>query len=96
METRPKLMGQECFGKDLRNVQPEEGWTRLYLHWLIDAYHDFPDKEAFFTPFFDKLAGTDRLRMQIEQGLTEEEIRESWRSSLDAYLTLRATYLIYE
>jgi uncharacterized protein YbbC (DUF1343 family) len=96
METRPKLMGEQCNGMDLRSFEPEEGWTRIYLHWLINAYNDFPDKASFFTPFFDKLAGTDELRMQIEKGYSEQEIRASWKNSLEDYMAMRETYLLYE
>jgi len=95
METRPKLNGQLCRGKDLRDVMPEEGWTRLYLNWLIDAYQDFPDQQNFFTDFFDLLAGTDQMRNQIEAGLTEDEIRASWEGELSAYRKMREKYLLY-
>ncbi|MEX0987804.1 MAG: DUF1343 domain-containing protein [Bacteroidales bacterium] len=96
MSMYPKLKGETCYGEDLRSYVPEGGWNRLELKWVIDAYNNFPRKEDFFTPYFDKLAGTARLRKQIEEGWTMEEIRESWQADLDAYKAMRTKYLIYE
>jgi uncharacterized protein YbbC (DUF1343 family) len=45
--------------------------------------------------FFDLLAGTDQLRLQLESGMTEEEIRKTWQNDLDLYLAKRKKYLIY-
>ncbi len=92
----PKFEGQVCFGADLRDFKPEEGWQRIYLHWLLEAYEAFPRKEDFFTPYFDKLAGTDALRIQILAGWDEQQIRESWQEPLEDYRAKRSKYLIYE
>jgi len=95
MSMNPKFKGQVCYGQDLRNYVPKEGWIRLYLNWLIDAYHDFPEKENFFTPFFEKLAGTDTLRKKILAGWDEEMIRESWKPELQEFAKIREKYLLY-
>ena len=52
-------------------------------------------KENFFTPYFEKLAGTDELRKQIEEGKSEEQIRESWQPELRKYREIRKKYLLY-
>jgi uncharacterized protein YbbC (DUF1343 family) len=54
-------------------------------------------KTEFFTraDFFDLLAGTDVLRKQITQGLSEEDIRKSWQADLEKFKNMRAKYLIY-
>jgi uncharacterized protein YbbC (DUF1343 family) len=95
MSMHPKLKGQLCYGRDLREYVPDEGWTRLYLHWLIEAYQDFPEKDDFFTPFFEKLAGTETLREQITAGWDEMQIRESWSDDLKKFKSTRNKYLIY-
>ncbi len=92
----PKYKGQVCYGKDLRNFSPVEGWSSLYLEFLMDAYEAFPDKGAFFTAYFEKLAGTTSLRKQIEAGWNEDQIRESWSPEIEEYIELRKEYLIYE
>jgi uncharacterized protein YbbC (DUF1343 family) len=92
----PKFEGQICYGSDLRNYAPEDGWTRIHLQWLLEAYHAFPRKEEFFTSYFDKLAGTDSLRIQVEAGWHEPRIRDSWQQELDQYKLIRKKYLIYD
>lgn len=92
----PKFQGQTCYGADLREQIPEEGWKQIQLQWVLEAYRAFPRKEEFFTSYFDKLAGTDALRIQIEAGWNEEQIRSSWREDLQKYQALRSNYLIYD
>ena len=92
----PKFRDQPCRGRDLREFVPEEGWTSLQLQWLLDAYARFPEKEAFFTPYFEKLAGTSSLRSQIEAGWDEKMIRDSWQEGLGNYMKIREAYLIYD
>jgi uncharacterized protein YbbC (DUF1343 family) len=70
--------------------------TQLNLTWLIAMYKAYPDKQKFFTPFFDKLAGTSRLREQIIKGMTEDQIRSGWQDDLKEYMTFRKKYLLYD
>lgn len=93
--TYPKFENEKCYGQDLRNFQPENSWNQIYLHWLIKAYYDFPQKEDFFIPFFENLAGTEKLRKQIIEGKSEAEIRKSWEKELNDYKKMRKKYLIY-
>jgi len=44
---------------------------------------------------FDRLAGTDRLRLDIEEGVPTLEITNRWTGDLVAFETLRARYLLY-
>jgi uncharacterized protein YbbC (DUF1343 family) len=89
----PKFEGQVCHGKDLRGYQKLD---RLNLEWLIEAYVANGKKNAFFNPFFTKLAGTEKLQEQIEQGYTYREIRKTWMSGLKSYEKMRGKYLLYE
>lgn len=93
--THPKFQDQLCFGEDLRNFVPPDGWTRIRLQWLLDAYEKFPEKEEFFLPYFEKLAGTGDLRKQIIAGWNETRIRDSWSKKLEDYRSMREKYLIY-
>ena len=92
----PKFEGSVCYGTDLRDFTPEEGWTRIQLQWLLEAYEAFPRKEEFFTSYFDKLAGTDSLRIQVEAGWDEVRIRTSWQKELEPFKLKRLKYLIYD
>jgi len=98
MSARPPLEGIECYGYQLEReaetiLQPPYG---LKLGWLLDFYNYLNDIPGFFIPYFDKLAGTDRLRLMIMDGCTEEEIRESWSEELDNYRKIRKKYLMYK
>lgn len=93
MSAKPKLEGQLCHGIDLRNEKPER---KIVLKYLIDMYNQFPDKEKFFIPYIDKLSGTKELKEQIKKGMTEEEIRATWKADLDKYKAMRKKYLLYK
>lgn len=94
----PPLKNKKCYG-ELVATDPEKARQlvdgKLRLKWLLEAYKAFPDKGSFFTPFFEKLSGTDELRKQIEQGLGEDEIRASWAKDLEAFRQIRKKYLLY-
>lgn len=88
----PKYNGETCYGKDLASI---EQLQKLELKWLIDAYNTTENKADFFIPFFTKLAGTKKLQQQIEDGISENEIREQWKPGLENFRNMRRKYLIY-
>ena len=89
----PKYQNIECHGLDLSN---SENLDSLNFNWLIDAYHASSHKESFFNKeAFDKLAGTTKLKEQIEQGLSFEAIKKTWQKDLTAFKKIREKYLIY-
>lgn len=88
----PLYNGKECCGEDL-SFEPSP--KQLELKWLISSYNEWEDKSKFFNPFFTKLAGTKKLQKQIEAGLSEAEIRQSWEAGLAAFKAMRSPYLIY-
>ncbi|HCW07201.1 MAG TPA: DUF1343 domain-containing protein, partial [Cytophagales bacterium] len=67
------------------------------LKYLIKFYHEFPDTERskFFIAYFDKLAGTKLLKRQIENGMSEDEIKKTWQKDLKAFKVKRKKYLLY-
>ena len=88
----PKHENEVCYGKDLRETQVLES---LNLDWLIETYKRSNKKEKFFNNFFDKLAGTNKLRKQIISGKTSKEIKDSWEPGLKEFKKTRDKYLIY-
>ncbi len=87
--------GLKCYGMDLRNKYDEvrEG-QRLRVDWLLLAYRIIPEKLLLL--LFEKLAGTDQLRKDIEAGKSEQQIRAAWRSPLEEFQKIREKYLIYK
>jgi uncharacterized protein YbbC (DUF1343 family) len=88
----PKLNGQKCLGI---NLEEEKRINQLELKYLIDFYNHFPEKDKFFTNFFNLLAGNSKLKKQIQNNLTIEEIRKSWKVGLDEFKLTREKYLLY-
>ena len=88
----PKHENKTCVGKNLENYPY---LSSINLNWLIESYNQTNNKEDFFNSFFDKLAGTDKLRTQIISGLNEKEIRSSWKTGLKEFKKTRTKYLLY-
>ena len=94
-DTNPRQKDRECYGVDLRECPFEGGLT---LRFFLDLYNKAGDDKAFFFSrphWFDLLAGTKKLRFQIVRGLTEDEIRATWKPAIDEYKQLRQKYLLY-
>ncbi|RMF23505.1 MAG: DUF1343 domain-containing protein, partial [Bacteroidetes bacterium] len=95
----PKHQGLPCRGWNLSGLPVAElrRDTALRLHYLLDFFAAYEPRDGFFlrSDFFDKLAGTDSLRLQLLRGATEEEIRRSWAPTLRAFKAQRRRYLLY-
>jgi len=90
----PKHKGEICYGKDL-STTPK--MNSVSLQWLIDAYENSTDKsKVFLTSGFTKHAGTEKLQQQIEAGLTEAEIKQTWQPAITKFKTIRSKYLLYD
>jgi uncharacterized protein YbbC (DUF1343 family) len=94
----PKLEGRQCFGTKLQSAAGKV-WRqgRLELSYLLRMHRHLAPKTTFFTrpDFFDLLAGTDRLRKQIQDGAGEAELRATWEEALKSFKAQRRPYLLY-
>lgn len=93
MSKFPPQENKTCYGLDLRSVEPE---PKISLKYLIEFYNRYPQKDKFFLPYFEKLAGNDILRKQIISGMSEEEIKLTWQSELNVFKEKRSKYLLYD
>jgi uncharacterized protein YbbC (DUF1343 family) len=90
----PLYKGVECNGEDLSAIPKI---NRLEIKWLIKAYQTTSDKSKFLDKRkFAIRAGNEKLQQQIEAGISEEEIRNSWKEGVAAFKKMRAKYLIYK
>jgi uncharacterized protein YbbC (DUF1343 family) len=94
----PPYRGMQCKGYKIghfaeEHIRPSQ---QLYLYWLEGFYKSSLDKEKFFNDYFDKLAGTDKLRKDMLAGKSIDQIRASWQPGLEAFKKIRAKYLLYE
>jgi len=94
MSVHVEQQGNLCYGADLRSLDPDS--IRFSLKYILEYYSKAPDKFFARPDFFDLLAGTDKLREQISEGWTEEQIRDSWKEELAEYKNMRKKYLLYE
>jgi len=96
-----KHYGELCYGWNLSGTTEQvlkKIDKKIQLKWMIQAYKLFPDKEKFFlsSNAFNRLAGNDILMQQIKDGVSEDEIRKSWKSALDNFKKIRKKYLLYK
>jgi uncharacterized protein YbbC (DUF1343 family) len=93
----PPYEGNECFGADLSDLAENALKNRHHftLNYLLTAQQVFPDTVKFFNPYFDKLSGNSMLRIQIEERLSEENIRASWQDDVEKFKATRKKYLLY-
>jgi uncharacterized protein YbbC (DUF1343 family) len=96
--TNPPLLGETVNGVDLRGIGEEYLIERrsLNLEWLLFAYTNIPGELEFFNSFFNRLAGNDQLRKNIEKGMTIAGITESWKEDIDQFKKIRRKYLLYD
>lgn len=93
----PPHNGKSCQGMDLAEygtfvTRLEPG---LHLEWLIGFHGVATDKQAFFTPFFEKLAGGPGLRLAVQRGDDVATIKASWAKDLERFRGVRKKYLLY-
>lgn len=104
MSETPLHQNEECYGIDLRNYDLSllRKSKKLNLKWMMELYKAYPYKDKFFDMSqskqmnsIDKLAGTEKFKKQIIDGVSEEEIRKSWEPGLSNYKIMRKKYLLY-
>ena len=94
------------YGKDTLDLRQEQALSAFSLKYLMEMYRRTQaikqsNNQAINTfflnnNFFEKLAGNGDLRKQIDQGMSEEEIRATWQPALDEFKKIREKYLIYK
>jgi uncharacterized protein YbbC (DUF1343 family) len=98
--SHPPYEGELCSGYDLRYLSPDlvREHGKIDLRYILEFYQHFPNPDNFFLPnkYIDLLAGTDQLRLQIQQGLSEQDIRATWQAGLERFMQLRKPYLLYK
>lgn len=92
----PKHDQVECVGLDLSDTPIEELRSlRNAPQFYLSVYRLASDREDFFTPFFDKLAGSNALRNAIISE-DQEAVHQVYNSGIEAFKTIRSKYLLYD
>ena len=90
-----KFEGEEVSGVRMVMSSNDYDASRAAVAMLIETYAASGDRWEWRTAHFDRLAGTDALRLGLEAGSGIDELTASWTDDLDAFEELRAPYLIY-
>jgi uncharacterized protein YbbC (DUF1343 family) len=94
----PKHLGKECVGETIPDFLSDDilSQNTLNLTWLILMYeNNRAENGEYFKDFFYKLAGNKELRIKIESGMSDSDIRKTWQPGLDKYKVKRKKYLLY-
>ncbi|MCI0661320.1 MAG: DUF1343 domain-containing protein [Acidobacteria bacterium] len=100
-----KSAGSICHGVQIHVLDREVYRPVITGIALIKAFHDlYPDDFQWQAPPyeyvhdrlpFDVIAGTSKLRGQIENGVSIDEIADSWRAGEEEFAERRKPYLLY-
>jgi len=90
-----KFGGEEVHGVRFRATGPAYDPTHAAVAVLIETHAQSGDRWEWRTAHFDRLAGTDALRLGIEDGATLDALTADWPEQLAAFDALRQPYLIY-
>lgn len=103
--TFQKFAGQLCYGAQLHITQRKAFKALLSGVAILKAIHDLWPKDFKYRhrayefvedkPAIDLLAGNAKLREQIEQGTSLQEMEASWEEERQSFLARRRKYLIY-
>jgi len=97
--TKPKHLGKQCKGYDLRDEAEKVLQTKkLDLSWILDMYASCSKKETFFksSGSFELLVGNAKVREMIVAGKTAEQISSTWIDDVSSFKLIRKKYLLYQ
>lgn len=95
----PPLLDKLCNGVDLSSKPLEEIFSeKINLGYVIDAYSNLEMGESFFLKngFFNLLTGTRRVKQEIIEGKTAEQISSWWADDVEKFKVQRKPYLLYD
>ncbi len=90
-----KFDGVEVHGVRVVVDDPTFDAPAVGVALVLEAYRMSGDRWSWNVAHFDRLAGTDALRLGVEAGASLETLTGSWATELEAFRALRSPYLIY-
>ncbi len=91
-----KYQGELCGGSQIHVTDRDE--FRAFatsLHVIKTVRDIYADHFEFHESYFDKIMGTDRVRLSLEAGTSVAAILAELRDGLEAFAELRKPYLLY-
>ena len=90
-----KFDGVEVRGVRLVATSTEYDPTHAAVALLVETHRMSGTRWGWLQAHFDRLAGTDILRLAIDAGAGVDEIVAGWEKDLEAFKRVRERYLIY-
>jgi len=92
----PKYEGEKCGGVYL-NVYDREKFepVKVGVYILYALKKLYQDKFKWRTAGQDRLWGTDKVRLMIDEGKKPDEIIKTWEDDVKKFLSVRQKYLLY-
>jgi uncharacterized protein YbbC (DUF1343 family) len=92
----PKYEGEKCGGVYL-NVYDREKFepVKVGVYILYALKKLYPDKFKWRTAGQDRLWGTDKVRLMIDERKKPDEIIKTWEDDVKKFLSIRQKYLLY-
>lgn len=96
-----RFIGEQCGGvqihiSDFSRYDP----MAVEMHILTGMKNLFPDRDyigmSSRKSSFDRAFGTDKIRAELTEGMTAEEIINGWQPRLAEFMKIRSKYLIYD
>lgn len=91
----PRYVGEAIPGVRLEVTGQGFAPSLVGLHLLAAAQRQAPEPIIDRGPMFDLLAGGGEVRRQLREGVSPEQIVDSWRVGLDEFDDVRNRYLLY-
>lgn len=91
-----KFSGEPVSGVRLEVTDPERyDPARTGIHLVAEARALAGDAWEWIPTHFDRLAGTDQIRLGVEAGASAEVLMAGWAEALAEFLPLREAVLLY-
>jgi len=94
--TFSKYQGKLCGGAQIHLVNRNKYQplaTTLYI--IKTIRYLYPDQFKFHKEYFDKIMGTSTIRKSLENGLSIQQIINSYQQQIDDFREMRKSYLLY-
>jgi len=94
--SNPKYKNENCYGIKIRLTDHDNFESVKFGIKLISTIHKLtPNEFKFRDNSFDRLSGDRSIRQKIIDGISAEEIIQSYQSELDLFKEVRKKYLLY-
>jgi uncharacterized protein YbbC (DUF1343 family) len=92
----PKYEGINCYGVKFKVTDKKKfNAVEFGVYLIYSLIKLYPDNFKFNDNYFDKLAGTDKLRKDLLEGKNPSAIIKSWENELEEFKSIRKKYLLY-